>query len=120
MHFTVHREGEHFVIIGGGSKSNLLHVGDLSDLLRLRQRINAYVDDQVDDGDAVAYSPSRRISVSSAVELAAAQGIALKPNTVFTAARRGSIPDAAKEGSRWTFSLWAFESWLARHKQRGG
>ena len=117
MQFTVHCKEDQFLVIGG-SENNTLRVGDLSDLLRLRQRINAYVDNQIDDGDTMIYSPNRRITVSSAVEIAAAQGITLKSNTVFTAARRGRIADAAKEGSHWTFPLNAFQEWLARNQRR--
>lgn len=119
MQFTIHREGKGFLIVGASSANNTLHVTDLSDLLRLRQRINAFIDDQTDDGAvALAYTPNRRIGVTSALELAVVQGIELKSNTLLAAARRGSIVDAVKEGSRWTFPLWAFEEWLTRHTQR--
>lgn len=121
MEFTIHREGKGFLVVGGGNMENTLHVADLPDLLRLRQRINAFVDDQKDDGTAeVIYAPNRYIGVTSALELAAAQGIALKSNTVLAAARRGSIVDSVKDGSRWVFPYWAFEEWLTRHTQRGG
>ena len=120
MKYTIHREGDGFLIVGGSNTENTLYASDLSDLLRLRQRINAFVDDQKDDGAAeVIHAPNRYIGVTSALELAAAQGIALKSNTVLAAARRGSIVDASKNGSRWMFPYWAFEEWLSRHTERG-
>jgi hypothetical protein len=125
--FKVYQAGDQ-LILTNGDEANLLRLHSLQDLLRLRQRINRYLDDQQADGQMDANSPllvQEWLDTGEARQLAQALGHGdISLGTIKSACLRGNIAGARKHsrsgraqterGGRWEFPRWAFIEWLAQ------
>jgi hypothetical protein len=117
------------IIITNGDEANLLRLHSLHDLLRLRQRINQYIDSQQADGQLPPESPlltQEWLDTVTARKLAQELGYGdISINTIKSACQRGAIPTARKRsrsgraqtegGGRWEFPRWAFVQWVEQH-----
>ena len=106
--------------------NNALLIENLHALLRLRQRLNTYVDTQVDDGTV---TEAARIAISALIDTVQARALAIELGyspiplqTLRSAIEAGHIAGARKrsrsgrakkpEGGRWEFPRQAFVDWL--------
>ena len=71
--FELYTDQDKFVIAGG--PNNTLLIENLHALLRLRQRLNTYVDTQVDDGTV---TEAARIATSSLIDTVQARALAIE------------------------------------------
>jgi hypothetical protein len=126
--FKLHTEDKKFILVGGAN--NALQVESLEALLRLRQRLNAYMDNQTDDGPL---SEAGRIATSDLIDSTQARALAIdlgyEPiplQTLRSAIEAGHIPGARKRsrsgraqterGGRWEFPRQAFVEWLEERR----
>lgn len=118
--FQILTDGTGFQIERSDESGRGLYVTDLAELLRLRQRINEYIDTQEADGvvERTILPASGRISTKQARELAAAEGYVIPNSTLVSACKLGIIDDARKDGGRWTMSYGAFQEWFKRWHQK--
>jgi hypothetical protein len=126
--FTLHETAGRFLITNGDA-ANTLRIDSLQDLLRLRQRLNAYVDTQQADSPIPdgPFAAPEWIDTVKARKLAADLGHGEIPaTTVRSACERGNIAGARKRsrsgraktkgGGQWEFPRWAFLQWLRERK----
>ncbi|KKN03845.1 hypothetical protein LCGC14_1103520 [marine sediment metagenome] len=106
---------QHLIISRDGQPNHALTLTDVSDLLLLRQRINAYIDDLTPDGTIDADHPLaalNRISTVQARAIAADKGLHLPATTLNSALHYGHITGAIKRGNRWFMDRHQFKNWL--------
>jgi hypothetical protein len=122
--FKLHSPGKGYILTNG-DQANALRVDSLEDLLRLRQRINAYIDTQQADplpNDSPLTAPDWIDSVTAralAIELGRNP---IPASTLRSACESGNIAGARKRsrsgraktpgGGQWEFPRWAFLQWL--------
>ena len=117
--FTLYNDGDDFLVVRDGDPAQMLRVFGLPELLRLRARLNQYVDTQQDDGSLSQAMPATAwIDTIAARELAQARGMKMVVSTIISACERGSIAGAHKDGGRWIMPRWAFERWFETWSQR--
>jgi hypothetical protein len=123
--FTLYTDENGFVLTNG-HVTNALRIATLEDLLRLRQRINQYIDTQQADGplpEVNQIAQAEMIDTLGAIKLAEALGYGVIPQqTLRSACDAGNIEGAhkrsrsgraqTKRGGRWEFSPEAFIEWL--------
>lgn len=107
---------EQGMVIVDDDSLNAIRVSSLSDLLKLRKRINDYVDDQRADGQVEASDPLSAMAdymdTVTARKVASDRGYELPSSTIVSACARGSILGAVKDGGRWRVPRLAFDEWL--------
>lgn len=111
---------DHLIIRDQADTHNALTLTDHRDLLRLRARINHYLDTLQDDGQ-IAQPPiplGEMITAQQARHETAQRGHPLEEATLRMAMTRGTIPGAEKRGGRWWLPRHAFEEWLQGHLHR--
>lgn len=126
--FHLYQSGNEF-IISNGDPANALRIHDLAALLKLRQRLNEYIDTQASDGPPPADSPlaiNEWIDTVTARKLAEEQGFTFSMTGLRSALDRGNIPGARKRsksgraqtegGGQWEMPRWAFLQWLGERK----
>ena len=118
--FYIHTTPDNgFIITRADDDRHALYVDDLSQLLRLRARLNDYIDTQEADG-ALDVPISDYITSIDARDIAAADGYTLALSTLNSACKLGIIQGARKNGGRWEMPRADFEDWYRvwRTKQR--
>lgn len=126
--FHLYQTKEQF-IISNGDPANALRINGLADLLKLRQRLNEYIDTQATDGPLPQDGPlaaSQWIDTVTARKLAEDQGLSISMTGLRSALDRGNIPGARKrsksgraqteQGGQWEMPRWAFLQWLAERR----
>lgn len=118
--FQILTDGTGFQISRSDGAGHALYAADLTELLRLRQRINEYIDTQEADGvvEREILPPDTQISTKRARELARAMGYEIPSTTLVGACQHGVIRDARKDGGRWTMTYGAFEDWFEKWSRK--
>lgn len=111
---------EQLVIRDADDPANALYLTDMRDLLRLRTRINTYLDTLEADAqlEAPPLQPGDMITTVQARTEAAEQGTPIEESTLRMAIVRGAIPGAEKRGGRWWLPRGEFHVWLQGHLSR--
>lgn len=111
---------EQLLIRDADDEANALYITDMRDLLRLRARLNAYVDTLEADGqlEAAPLPPGEMITTVQARNEAAEQGTPIEESTLRMAIVRGVITGAEKRGGRWWLPRNEFQAWLQGHIHR--
>src|SRR4030095_11577947 len=127
--FQLHAIGNGFIVTNG-DVANALQVDSLSDLLRLRQRLSLYLDNQQADPlpvDSPLLAPEW-IDTATARKIAEELGYGpLIATTLRSACEAGHLPGARKRsksgraktegGGQWEFPRWALLQWLVERKE---
>lgn len=118
--YRILKQGESLIISSADDVSNAIRLENLSDLLRLRTRIEQYLLDQ--NADAVLsdddISPvglsGRYIDTVEARRILREEGKHVAASTIVAACAAGNIDGAEKRGARWWMPADAFYRWLNR------
>ncbi len=112
--FQILTDGASFRITREEGVERGLYVADLAELLRLRQRINDYIDTQQADGElpTAIQPPKEMLKTGDALRLAKEAGYDLPRSTLVSACTLGIIPGAHKEGAHWRIPYADFENWF--------
>ena len=105
--------------------ANAINLCDVTALLHLRARINAYVDTLQPDvqpatpGGIPLLDPGM-ITTAEARDLAQQRGISIPITTLINAIRNRRVLGAIKSGPTWLMPRTAFIAWLDRYQPRAG
>jgi hypothetical protein len=112
--FQILTDGTSFRITREEGVERGLYVADLAELLRLRQRINDYIDTQEADSElsTVTPPPAEILKTGDALRLAKEAGYDLPRSTLVSACAQGLIAGAYKEGARWRIPYADFDGWF--------
>jgi len=90
--------------------------GDLSDMLRLWSRLDAFIRDQQTDGALTVTDPLSAavdvLEMPDALALAEELGFPIRERTLGWNLQQGNVPGATKDGGRWKMPRALFVSWL--------
>jgi hypothetical protein len=117
--YTIHVTALHgYVISRDRDPANTLRVATLAELLRLRQRLNEFVDNQQPDNHADDLMATvGEIDTVEARAVATALNIRIPPSTIVAACERATIAGARKDRGRWKFQRYEFDKWLSAYRQ---